>query len=113
MPHVLNPKCGYIISCNNKITDDNYEHYLGNSFMNGYRANRIKQRFDAIEKIDIQIYTELQLDVESLPGKRLKEGLIKGFRTAKPKAQKLIDILANWDCILEKDYYVPKYRCVN
>ena len=103
MPHVLNPECGYIISCNNKITNDDYPHYLGNSFMNGYRANRIKQLFDKTEKLDIQVYKDLHLDFESLPGKRLKEGLIKGFRTAKPKAQKLIDILSNWDCVLDKE----------
>ena len=102
MPHVLNPQCGYIISCNNKITGDEYPHYLGNSFMNGYRASRIKQRFEETEKLDIQVYKDLHLDFESLPGRRLKEGLIKGFRTAKPKAQKLIDILTNWDCILDK-----------
>ena len=103
MPHVLNPECGYIISCNNKITDDEYPHYLGNSFMNGYRANRVKQRFDETKKLDFQVYKDLHLDFASLPGRRLKEGLIKGFRTAKPKAQKLIDILSNWDCILDKN----------
>ena len=29
--------------------------------------------------------------------------MIRGFRTAKPKAQKLIDILTEWDCNLDKE----------
>ena len=103
MPHVLNPDCGFVISCNQKITDDNYEHYLGNSFMNGYRAKRIEQRLSETGKIDVQLVKELHKVVVSNPGRRLKEGMIKGFRTAKPKAQKLIDILTEWDCNLDKE----------
>ena len=103
MPHVLNPACGYVISCNHKITDNDYPHYLGNSFMNGYRANRIQQRIQEADKLDIRIFKELHKDVVSIPGRRLKEGMIKGFRTAKPKAQKLMDILSEWDCNLDKE----------
>jgi len=103
MPHVLNPRCGYIISCNNKITDDSYPHFLGNSFMNGYRAARIEEKFKELHKIDFQLVQDLQMDMHSIPGMRIKEGLISGLRTAKPKAQKLIDILLEWDCNLDKD----------
>ena len=43
------------------------------------------------------------MDVISIPGMRIRDGLIKGFRTAKPKAQKLIDLFKEWDCSLDKD----------
>jgi len=103
MPHVLNPKCGYVISCNNKITDDSYPHYLGNSFMNGYRAARIEEKFKGLSKIDFQLVQDLHMDFHSIPGKRIKDGLISGLRTAKPKAQKLIDILNKWDNNLDEE----------
>ena len=103
MPNVLNPECGYIISCNHKITDDTYPHYLGNSFMNGYRAARIEEKFKESKLIDYKLVQELHMDVISLPGKRVRDGLIKGFRTAKPKAQKLIDLFKEWDCSLDED----------
>ncbi|SVD89543.1 uncharacterized protein METZ01_LOCUS442397, partial [marine metagenome] len=102
MPHVLNPKRGFIISCNNKITDDKYPHYLGNSFMNGYRAARIEEKFNELKKIDFQLVKELHMDIYSIPGNRIKEGLISGLRTAKPKAQKLIEIIDEWDCNLDE-----------
>ena len=103
MPHVLNPKCGYVISCNNKITDDSYPHYLGNSFMNGYRAARIEEQFKGLSKIDFQLVQDLHMDFHSIPGKRIKDGLISGLRTAKPKAQKLINILDEWDNNLDEE----------
>ncbi|MDP6570457.1 MAG: penicillin acylase family protein [Candidatus Marinimicrobia bacterium] len=102
MPHQLNPDCGYIISCNHKIIKDNFPYYLGNSFMNGYRAKKIQEKFSDNKLIDLQVCKELHGNVESIPGKRLTEGMIKGFRTAKPKAQKLIDILSRWDYSLDK-----------
>ena len=103
MPHVLNPDCGYIISCNHKITDDDYPHYLGNSFMNGYRAARIEEKFKEVKLIDYKLVQDLHMDVISIPGKRVRDGLIKGLRTAKPKAQKLIDLFTEWDCSLDEN----------
>jgi len=103
MPHVLNPKCGYIISSNNKITGDDYPHYLGNSFMNGYRAARIEEKFCELEKIDFQLVQDLHMDIFSIPGKRIRDGLVAGLRTAKPKAQKLIDLFSDWDCNLDEE----------
>ena len=35
----------------NKIINDNYPYFLGNSFMNGYRANRIELLFLSSSKI--------------------------------------------------------------
>ena len=102
MPHQLNPDCGYIISCNHKIVKDNFPYFLGNSFMNGYRAKKIQETFLLNKLIDISQCQELHVNVDSIPGKRLTEGMIKGFRTAKPKAQKLIDILTDWDHKLDK-----------
>ena len=88
MPHLLNPKDGYIISCNNKIIDEQYPYFLSNSYMNGYRAKRIKEVFDAKGKIGINDCIELHQDFKSIPGLIILEGLLKNFKTAKPKAEK-------------------------
>ena len=103
MPHILNPNCGFVISCNNRITNNDYPHYLGNSFMNGYRASRIEEKFHELEQIDYQSIKDLQMDIYSIPGKRIRDGLIAGLRTAKPKAQKLIDLFSEWDCNLDQE----------
>ena len=41
MPHALNPEQGYVVTCNNRIIPDDYPHFLGTVWMNGYRARRI------------------------------------------------------------------------
>jgi len=106
MPKLLNPKKGYIISCNNKIIDDNYPYFLGNSFMNGFRANRINQMFSSSSKISIEMSKKLHMDTFSIPAEKFVNGMIKGFRTAKPNAQVIIDKLLNWDFNLDKDSQV-------
>ena len=102
MPKLLNPEKGYIISCNNKIIDDNYPYFLGNSFMNGYRANRIESVFSSSSKISIEMSKKLHLDTFSIPAEKFVKGMIKGFRTVKPNAQFIIDKLLDWDFNLDK-----------
>jgi len=103
MPHLLNPKSGYVISCNNKIIDDNYPYFLSNSYMNGYRAKRIKEVFDSKEKISISDCKKLHTDFKSIPGLLILEGLLKNFQTAKPKASKVLSEIINWDGYLNKE----------
>ncbi len=103
MPNVLNPSSGYIISCNNKVVGHNYPYFLGNSFMNGNRAKRIESIFDKNKKLSKDLCLGLHMDVYSIVGEKLVNGLIKKFRTAKPKAQHIIDILTKWDFLLNKE----------
>lgn len=102
MPHALNPECGYIISTNNKPVDDGYPHYLGNSFMNGYRAKRIEDALFSKSTVTIDDCKKMHTDFYSIPGEKMKEGF-RGFRTARPKAQKLLELLLDWDCVLDKE----------
>jgi penicillin G amidase len=50
MPSALNPAHGYLINANNKIVADDYPHYLGQTWMNGYRARRLAELLDADER---------------------------------------------------------------
>lgn len=100
MPKSVNPNQGYLISCNHKIVADDFPHYLGNSFMNGFRAKRIQQIFESKTKISIEDCKQLHDDVYSIPAEIFINGMITGLRTAKPKVQKILDILMDWDFYL-------------
>jgi len=59
MPYSINPKIGYIVSCNQKIVDDTkYPYYLGCGYSDGFRAQRvmdlINEKINKQEKIDLQ-----------------------------------------------------------
>ncbi|MFW9996725.1 MAG: penicillin acylase family protein, partial [Candidatus Odinarchaeota archaeon] len=45
MPHALNPEKGFLVNTNHKIVPESYKHFLGNIWMNGYRARRIGEVF--------------------------------------------------------------------
>ena len=43
IPNALNPEKGFIITCNNKIIPDDFPHFLGDVWMNGFRPKRLTQ----------------------------------------------------------------------
>ncbi len=118
MPKSVNPKQGYLITCNNKIVDDSYPFFLGNSYMNGFRARRIEDIFSNLDTISIQQCKELHQDFYSIPAEMFINGMIRGLRTAKPKVQKILDVLLDWDFMLTTDsaaatvYQILMYKIV-
>ena len=103
MPSVFNPRKKYIISTNNKITNKKYPHYLGNSFMNGYRAKRIEEMIVNARKIDINTCKDMQQDLKSVQAEIVVNGMVRGLKSSDPKIQIVIDLLENWDFVLSKD----------
>jgi len=67
MPHALNPAQGYIVTCNHRIVPDDYPHYLGSVWMNGYRARRIVDVFESKQTLSRDDFRALHVDFHSLP----------------------------------------------
>lgn len=68
MPHALNPAAGYVVHCNNRIVADDYPYYLGNEWMNGYRARRLSEMIESRGQLTAGDCREMQMDVTCLPG---------------------------------------------
>eukprot|EP01080_Neovahlkampfia_damariscottae_P001016 gene1016-9921_t len=68
LPHVLNPKLGYVVSANHNIVDPkvNYKHFIGKCFKAGYRADRITELLQKIfkekGKVTVSDCKEMQMD---------------------------------------------------
>ena len=71
MPHALNPKQGFIISANNRITGDDYPYFLGQVWRNGYRARRIEELISTQNIISLQDCERYQYDFYCIPGLEL------------------------------------------
>lgn len=71
MPHALNPKQGFLVSANHKIVSDDFPHFLGKVWRNGYRAKRIEQLLTAQSKISVADCQRFHLDLLCLPGLEL------------------------------------------
>jgi penicillin amidase len=100
MPHALNPEEGYIITANNKIVNDDYPHYLGSVWMNGFRAKRLEQLITAQEKVSPEDCRRFQMDFLSIPGLEMVKRF-EGLETADPDAALSLKLLLEWDGRLE------------
>ncbi|MCE7736085.1 MAG: penicillin acylase family protein, partial [Candidatus Heimdallarchaeota archaeon] len=118
MPHAFNPKRGYIVTTNNKIVTDDYPHYLGSVWMNGYRAKRIEDYFDSLEKISVEDCIKMQLDFMCLPGiefVQIYKDLDVFGSDPNPKVKAAYHKMIEWDGILSADsvggclYEVTRY----
>jgi len=99
MPHALNPEQGYIGTCNHKIEPDDYPHFLGDIYMNGYRANRLKELFSKKEKLGPDDFLAMQTDFYCVPGKQFAD-LFREIAFDSAEHQQLADKLLAWDGFL-------------
>ncbi|MEM6271211.1 MAG: penicillin acylase family protein [Bacteroidota bacterium] len=102
MPHQLNPERGYVISANHKIIGDDFPHYLGNGWMNGYRAQRIEQLLLGKAKWSLRDFGAVHADVLCLPGLEF----IEHFRGMDaPSAE---HVAFAWKLMLKWDGYLTR-----
>jgi penicillin amidase len=69
MPHALNPKDGYVVNTNNRVIPEGYPHFLGNVWMNGYRARRIVEVLQSKAKVSVDDCRALHVDYDCIPGR--------------------------------------------
>ncbi len=118
MPHALNPAQGYVVTCNHRITPDDYPHYLGSVWMNGYRARRIVDVFESRDKLSRADFRALHVDFTSIPGMELV-ARFEGLASPDPAVQAALDELRAWDGNLTADsvagtlYQVTLYRLLH
>lgn len=117
MPHALNPERGFFVTSNHRIIPEGYPHFLGNVWMNGYRARRIEQVFGSKEKLSEDDLRALHVDYTCIPGLEFVAQL-EGFSSEDPDVQLALQRLRGWDGQLTIDsvggtvYELARYRMV-
>ncbi len=102
MPHALNPKEGLIVTANNRIVDDDFPHFLGSVWVNGYRARRITELLRQNAKVSLDDCGRIQMDLQSIPGAELVDRLA-GFESSDSDASLAMHLLRQWDGWLGPD----------
>ena len=116
-PHAFNPVCGYILNCNNKIVTDDYPHFLGNVWMNGFRARRVQELIESREKLSMKDHQDFQMDVKCIPGLEFVSCL-KNVPDSDPEVELALKLLREWDgfltpeCVGGSVYEVARYTMV-
>ncbi|MBI4220855.1 MAG: penicillin acylase family protein [Chloroflexi bacterium] len=96
MPAGLNPQDGLIVSANNRVAGDDYSHFLGEIWLNGYRARRVTDVLSSVPRIGFDTCRSLHMDVLCTPALELA-GLLKGLSPADPDVQMALETLLSWD----------------
>ncbi|MCP4428899.1 MAG: penicillin acylase family protein, partial [Chloroflexi bacterium] len=122
MPHAFNPARGHVITTNQRIVGDDYPHFLGDVWMNGYRAQRLEELFAAKEKLSADDFKAMHVDFASIPGLELVAKL-DDFSSddgdmLSADVQLALKLLRGWDGVLATDsvggavYEVARYTLV-
>lgn len=62
MPSIINPEKGWIANANNKLTTDNYPHYIATFWEPPSRIERLVNELSAKERFNVEDFTMLQND---------------------------------------------------
>lgn len=117
MPHALNPAQGYVVHTNNRPISADYPYFLGDVWMNGYRARRIAEILESNVKLSPDDFCAMHLDFYCIPGMEFVSRL-KDVETSDPDVQLALGILRAWDGNLNPEtvegslYEVTRYTLV-
>ncbi|MFA7482392.1 MAG: penicillin acylase family protein [Vulcanimicrobiota bacterium] len=96
LPQVDNPKCGYLVTANNPVVDRSFPHHISWDWMNPVRAQRIEELLLSREKLDLDFFREMQMDVHCQTGLRFAR-VCEKMEFEDQYARKAQAFLAAWD----------------
>src|SRR6185312_6153818 len=102
LPEVTNPPNGMLVTANNRIAPDDYPHHISSEYLDGYRAARIEQLLNEKEKLSLDDFERIQLDLYSIPGERTAHRLAR-LRPPGQRETRAIERLKSWDHKLDPD----------
>ena len=101
MPSLRDPECGYLITANNRITDDDVPH-VSSDYLDGYRARRIEELIVSTPEHDHDSFEAMQVDNLSIPGIETVHRLAR-LRPRDQREVAAIERLKSWDGRLRPD----------
>lgn len=102
LPQIYNPEQHFIVTANNRVIDDTYPYYISQEWLNGYRAQRIRDLLTSKGKLSVADMASIQADQYSLPAAEIVPHLLQ-LPTDTPHKQAALEILRAWDGVLAPD----------
>jgi penicillin G amidase len=106
MPQLFNPAIGFAFNANNADVPDDHQPSFGQDWEETFRARRIQEFFDTIEKHSLETSAAMQADHLSLDVKELKP-FIAMIAPNGERARAAQAMLLKWDGVMAKDRPEP------
>jgi penicillin amidase len=103
LPQTYNPEQHLIVTANNRVVDDSYPYYITHEWLNGYRAQRIRNLLTSKhEKLTLDDMARIQTDQYSLPAVEIVPHIL-AIEADTPLKRASQEILQTWDYVLSPD----------
>ncbi len=106
LPMKFNPPEGFIGTANEFNVPHGYPYRLGYRWSDKFRSNRIAEVLGSGKKHSMVDMMKLQCDELSVPARDLIP-LLNGLSTGDRKTQMALEMLLNWDCVMEAEAVEP------
>ncbi|MFN1834137.1 penicillin acylase family protein [Balneola sp. MJW-20] len=104
LPKVINPEKGWIANANNKLTTDNYPHYIATFWEPPSRIERIEEHLEKNPVYTPELFQEMQNDSYSAYAAELTPLIIEIIRSQNAyNFEEALSYLENWDYIYSEN----------
>ena len=106
LPQLHNPGAGFAFNANNANVADDHQPTFGQDWEEPFRARRIQQFMDTIDKHSLETSAAMQGDRLSLAARALQP-FIARIAPSGERARQAQAMLAGWDAVMDKDRAEP------
>jgi penicillin G amidase len=106
LPQLHNPEIGFAFNANNANVPSNHQPTFGQDWEEDFRARRIQQFMDTVDKHSLDTSAAMQADTLSLAAKALQP-FIATIAPSDERARQAQALLASWDGAMDKDRVEP------
>jgi penicillin amidase len=102
LPFVRDPRCGFVVTANNRTLRPGDGPFITHDWLEGYRAARIVERLERRADWDVAASMALQLDKACLPWDEMRD-MVLAIPVNGASARAAQEMLRSWDGVLAAD----------
>lgn len=106
-PRIVRPKQGFVLSANQRVTDQGYPYYMGWDFENPFRGMMIRRRLTEKNQLSPEDMMAIQNDGYELPAEKALPLMLQalGGEPEDPDLKKAVQALRSWDYFDQPDSF--------
>ena len=106
LPQLHNPEVGFAFNANNANVRDDHQPTIGQDWEEDFRARRIQQFMDTIDRHSLDTSAEMQADRLSLAAKAMQPFIAK-IAPSDERARQAQAMLMNWNAVMDQNRVEP------
>ena len=106
LPQLYNPAAGFLFNANNAVVDGSSPHFFGTDWEEPYRAARLQQFFDSLDRHSLDTTAHMQADHLSLVAEEFLP-LLASVHSDHPLVTRAVALLQAWDGTMDKNRAEP------